>query len=93
MPFTNPKAKGYHKRQQGRKTKKRPPLFIPTRSNFMILIEDLKMSIYESGTRYQANQFITTTKVITSYTVRTCTDPQYIRIAIEKLDDVILRIH
>ena len=38
------------------------------------------------------DQFITTTNAISRYAGQTCTDPQYTRIDIDKLDDVMLRI-
>ena len=56
------------------------------------MTEDLKGSIYEIGNFFQAFKLVTTTKVVVSYADRTCTDPQDIRIDIEKLEDVTLVI-
>ena len=50
-------------------------------------MEDLKGYIYGDRTGSQANQFITTTKAITSYGGCMWTNPQDIRIDIEKLED------
>lgn len=50
-------------------------------------MKDLKGYIYGDRTGSQANQFITTTKAITSYGGCMWTNPQDIRIDIEKLED------
>ena len=55
-------------------------------------MEDLKGQIYRVRTVLQANQLITKTKVIVGYLVQTYTNPQGIRISIEKLDDVMISI-
>ena len=55
-------------------------------------MEDLKGQIYDVGTSSQANYFVTMTKDIDIYAGWKCTDPQEIRIAIDKLDEVMSRI-
>ena len=64
----------------------------PTRSNFAGLTEDLEGLIYGVRTGSQVNQFVTTTKSIVNYAGQTYTNPQYIRINIEKLEYLMLRI-
>lgn len=83
--FYNPKSNRYHKRRRGCYRKNLPMPSRPTILNFASLTEDLKVSIYNIGTGYQENQFITNTKSIASYADRICTNPQYIRIDIYKL--------
>ena len=52
------------------------------------LTEDLKGHIYNVGTGSQADQFTATTKALLSYSGRKCSNPQDIRIAIERQKDV-----
>ena len=54
--------------------------------------EDLKGHIYDVGTGSQVDQFNASTKALASYAGRKCSDPQYIRIAIERQKDVALPI-
>ena len=56
------------------------------------MTEDLKGHIYDVGTGPQADQFTAMTKVLTSYAGRECSDPQDIRITIERQKDVMIPI-
>ena len=89
VSLSKPKASGYHKRRHGCDRKKRPTPARPTRLNFASMTEYIKGSIYDIRTIYQADQCITTYKAIAGYAGWTCTDPQYISIAIEKIEDVV----
>ena len=64
----------------------------PARETFSGLTEDLKGHIYNMRTGSQADQFTATTKALASYSGRKCSDPQDIRIAIERQKDVMIPI-
>ena len=54
--------------------------------------EDLKGHIYDVGTGSQADHLTATTKALASNAGRECSDPQDIRIAIERQKDVVIPI-
>ena len=56
------------------------------------MTEDLKGNIYDVGTGSQAEQFTATNKALASYAGLKCSDPQYIRIAIERQKDGVIPI-
>ena len=60
--------------------------------NFSGLTEDLKGHIYDVGTGSQSDQFTATTKALTSYAGRKCSDPQDIWITIERQKDLLIPI-
>ena len=64
----------------------------PMRSDFAGLTENPKGLIKDVRTSSQVDPLVTTTKSITSYEGCTCTDPQDIRISIEKLEYLTLSI-
>ena len=84
---------GYQQRYRDpRRENKRPAKIRPSRATFNGLTEDLKGHIYDMGTEYQADQFTATTKALDSYAERKCSDPQDIRITIERQKDVVIQI-
>ena len=56
------------------------------------MTEDLKGHIYNVGTGSQAEQFTATTKALASYAGQKFSDPQDIRIVIERQKDVVILI-
>ena len=93
-PPTKPKVEGGYRRRyrEPRRENKSPAAIRTARVTFSGLIEDLKVHIYDVGTVSQADQFTTTTKALASYARRKCSDPQDIRIAIERQKDVSIPI-
>ena len=65
---------------------------MPEKATFSGLTEELKGHIYDVGTVSQADQFTATTKALASYAGRKCSDPQDIRIAIERQKDDVIPI-
>ena len=84
------RGRGQGNNNDRRSSRKQP--FLPQRTRFAGETEELKGSIYDVGTGSQADMFITTTKAIASYAGCTCTDPQDIRVAIQKLEDTVIAV-
>ena len=93
-PPMKPKVEGGYQRRyrDPRREKKSPATISPSRATFSGFTEDLKGNIYDVGTGSQADQFTATTKALASYAGRKCSDPQDIRIAIERQKDVAIPI-
>ena len=90
-PLTKPKVEGYTRRYWD-PINKRPAATRIAKVTFRALTENLKSHIYDMGTGSQTNQFITNTKALDSYYGRKCTNPQDIRISIERQKYVVVPI-
>ena len=69
-----------------------PDTISTARKTFSGMTEDIKGHIYNVGTRSQADQFTATTKALANYAWRKCSDPQDIRITIDRQKDVVIPI-